>query len=293
MLGSRNYVDTNFIVAIPSYAGQIEVVLEAKEEQLSPEELFEILSHDIRRRIIRALYESIELSYTDLLKILGVGDGLLNFHLRKVKKLVLQSKSRTYLLSKNGRLANDVMHIIHETLWRQGLTAYAASPNLSKDIVLRRAAALIVDALVFFIFTGIFLTADLWKTTEGILIHASNVVDLHPWIFHAEHLPLISRLINSFVAVYSHILFAVYILLTLLEAFRGQTLGKYLLDIRVVRVDGGKIDLIQSGIRNAGKIFLLPLDLLLGVIFFRKKGYLRFFDAYTSVTVERATLTRG
>lgn len=92
--------------------------------------------------------------------------------------------------------------------------------------------------------------------------------------------------------MYSHILFAVLIYFTLLEAYKGQTPGKYLLGIRVVKVGGLKMGLLESGIRNMGKVFLLPFDLLVGIIFYRKHGYLRFFDYYTKVSVERVKLIK-
>jgi uncharacterized RDD family membrane protein YckC len=88
------------------------------------------------------------------------------------------------------------------------------------------------------------------------------------------------------VEVYAHIFFAVYVFLTILEAYKGQTPGKYLLGIRVVKASGGKVSLLESAIRNAGKVFLLPLDLVIGLAFYRKKGYIRFFDYYTETTIE-------
>lgn len=58
-------------------------------EKLSDDELFDILAHPIRRRIVVLLYEHVELSYTQLLEALGIGTGHLNFHLRKLKPLIL------------------------------------------------------------------------------------------------------------------------------------------------------------------------------------------------------------
>ena len=72
-----------------------------------------------------------------------------------------------------------------------------------------------------------------------------------------------------------------------MEAYKGQTPGKYLMKIRVVKKGGLRLGIVESGIRNAGKIFLLPLDLIIGIIFFRKRGYIRFFDYYTDSVVER------
>ncbi len=54
--------------------------------------------------------------------------------------------------------------------------------------------------------------------------------------------------------------------------------------MRVVKRTGRKLDLVESGIRNAGKIFLLPIDLALGLLLIRK-GYLRYTDYYIDAVV--------
>jgi uncharacterized RDD family membrane protein YckC len=102
-----------------------------------------------------------------------------------------------------------------------------------------------------------------------------------------EHLTLFGEATIRLVGIYSHVFFAVYIFLTLLEAYKGQTPGKYLFRIRVVKIGGLKLGLIESAIRNAGKVFLLPLDLIVGVLLFSRKGFIRFFDYYTDTIVEK------
>jgi uncharacterized RDD family membrane protein YckC len=255
-------------------------------------ELFEVLSHKIRRAIIQNLYEKVELSYTELLTTLKIGEGLLNFHLRKLKGFIEQTESGTYILSGNGKLAHSLMHTAHESLRVKRGIELTPVPTLSKGIVLRRSTAFLLDVFIFFIFTGVFLDPAIWSYLSEFVGHIAKVVELHPWIFHPEHLPMIGQLSARFIAVYAHILFAVVIYFTLLEAYKGQTPGKYLLGIRVVKVGGLKMGLLESGIRNMGKVFLLPLDLLVGIIFYRKRGYLRFFDYYTEVTVERVKLIK-
>jgi uncharacterized RDD family membrane protein YckC len=78
-----------------------------------------------------------------------------------------------------------------------------------------------------------------------------------------------------------------FIFATLLEAYKGQTLGKYVAGIRVIKSNGRRLTLIESGIRNAGKIFMLPLDLAIGIVLYYRKGYLRFFDYYIDCSVEK------
>jgi hypothetical protein len=43
----------------------------------------------------------------------------------------------------------------------------------------------------------------------------------------------------------------------------------------------------EAMIRNIGKVFLLPVDVILGLILYRKRGFLRFFDYYTQTKVEK------
>ena len=120
-----------------------------------------------------------------------------------------------------------------------------------------------------------------------ISIHISEAFGLLPVGFQYVHFYIGTDLFVRTIEVYSHVIFAVYIMVTFLEAFKGQTLGKYVFSIRVVKVNGEKIGLLESGIRNSDKIFLLPLDLIIGLLLLRKKGYLRFFDYYTGVKTEK------
>ena len=84
---------------------------------------------------------------------------------------------------------------------------------------------------------------------------------------------------------YSNVFFAAYIFMTLLEAYNGQTLGKHLLKLRVIRQDGSRLTLVESGIRNAGKIFILPVDLALGLLLYHKQGYIKLTDYIVKATV--------
>jgi uncharacterized RDD family membrane protein YckC len=50
----------------------------------------------------------------------------------------------------------------------------------------------------------------------------------------------------------------------------------------VVRLDGKALDYEHSAVRNFGKTFLLPLDLLVGL---RHEKFLRYFDKFAGTTV--------
>ncbi len=59
---------------------------------------------------------------------------------------------------------------------------------------------------------------------------------------------------------------------TLLEGFNGQSLGKRVMGLKVVRTDGKKMSYDHAAIRNFGKILpLLPFDLLIGIWRIQKK----------------------
>jgi len=60
--------------------------------------------------------------------------------------------------------------------------------------------------------------------------------------------------------------FLLFIYWTVLEGYRGQSLGKMLLNIAVVGPAGEKIGFRDSAIESFGKAFLLPLDCIAGWI---------------------------
>jgi len=61
-----------------------------------------------------------------------------------------------------------------------------------------------------------------------------------------------------------------FIYWTALEGYRGQSLGKMLLNIAVVGPAGEEIGFRDSAIESFGKAFLLPLDCLAGWIAYRE-----------------------
>jgi uncharacterized RDD family membrane protein YckC len=71
---------------------------------------------------------------------------------------------------------------------------------------------------------------------------------------------------------------------TLLEGFKGQSLGKRFMGLKVVRVDGKNLTYDFSAIRNFGKAFFLPFDLLIGLRL-KDKRYIRYFDKFAGTTV--------
>jgi uncharacterized RDD family membrane protein YckC len=49
-----------------------------------------------------------------------------------------------------------------------------------------------------------------------------------------------------------------------MEGFRGQSIGKMVMNLRVVNRDGTRINYTTAAIESFGKAFLLPLDCLIG-----------------------------
>ncbi len=255
--------------------------LTPREKQLGEEELFGMLGHRFRLAILDLLHENVELSYSELLEMLGIDEGLLNFHLRKMRKLVRITEAKTYMLSDLGKTAYALIQKVQDKSGAaQEEIALAAPivPALTSGIVLRRILAFLVDAAILMASTGLVFDKNFLSFAYRLLrLEFGNL--------------LLPELSYQAIASYSHIFFAAYIIFTVLEAYKGQTLGKFLFKIRVVKIRAaqnarGRLSLMDSAVRNLGKVFLLPLDLIIGLIFYSGAGYLRFFDFYTRSTVE-------
>lgn len=76
---------------------------------------------------------------------------------------------------------------------------------------------------------------------------------------------------------------------TALEGYRGQSLGKMLLDIVVVGSYGEALGFKDSAVQSFGKAFLLPLDLLIGLYAYREKRQ-RLFNRLSDSVVKRQDL---
>ncbi len=78
-----------------------------------------------------------------------------------------------------------------------------------------------------------------------------------------------------------------FIYWTALEGYRGQSLGKMLLNIVVVGPVGEKIGFRDSAMESFGKAFLLPLDCLAGWIVYKGSGQ-RAFNRFSDTIVAEA-----
>jgi uncharacterized RDD family membrane protein YckC len=79
-----------------------------------------------------------------------------------------------------------------------------------------------------------------------------------------------------------------FIYWTALEGYRGQSLGKMLLNIVVTGPLGESIRFRDAAIESFGKAFLLPIDCLIGWYGFRKNRQ-RLFNRISDTVVIRRT----
>ncbi|MCZ7358109.1 MAG: RDD family protein [Candidatus Methanoperedens sp.] len=233
-------------------------------KELKTVEFFKVLSHEIRAEIISLLHENIEMSYTEILHTLNIEEGNLNFHLRKMKGFIELTEKKNYRLSEYGKITHGMLQEVDARLWKDAKEIIKNDGNntFSAQTLVRRAVASFID-FALFLFVGVAL---FFAFSNGLKF------DVHTFL----------------VIIYLQLaLQFAYASFVIMEAYNGQTIGKYVMNIRVVKANGDKITILESATRNIGKVFLLPLDFLIGVLFFRKRGYIKFFDYYTKTKVER------
>ena len=74
---------------------------------------------------------------------------------------------------------------------------------------------------------------------------------------------------------------------TLLEGYGGQSIGKLVLDLEVTDRDGEAIDYGAAAIESFGKAFLLPIDVLVGVLAYEGRKR-RLFNRLSDTIVVRS-----
>lgn len=79
-----------------------------------------------------------------------------------------------------------------------------------------------------------------------------------------------------------------FIYWTALEGYRGQSLGKMVLNIAVTGTTGEDIRYRDAAIESFGKAFLLPIDCLSSLVYFRVKRQ-RLFNRLSDTIVIRLT----
>jgi len=220
-----------------------------------------ILSHPLRREILINLSEKGESSFTDLLNLLKVDTGKLSFHLRSLEAFIEQTPKGKYKLSRAGESAIRVIHDIEG--WAEVADVRQKANRLPLASIKKRTTAFLVDfAIMLAITSTIILVPALLSLSTSSLGTGGISTTLFITI--------------GLLWVYS----------TLLEGFNGQSIGKKVIGLKVVRTDGKKMSYDHAAVRNFGKILpLLPFDLVIGIWRIPDKTFLRYFDKFAGTTV--------
>jgi uncharacterized RDD family membrane protein YckC len=217
-----------------------------------------ILSHKIRRDILLSLLEKEELSFSELMNILKIDTGKMSFHLRNLKLFLDQTPTGKYKLNRFGQKALRILKDIEALSIDVDFLENKSSRYVAKFS--KRALAFVVDmGVTFTILVTVYLIAEVFVLFTG------------QFLFHQ----------NFFL-----FLVLLWMYSTLLEGYGGQTVGKYLLMIKAVSITGRELGYDAAAVRNFGKCFVLPIDLLIGVRLDDKR-FIRFFDKYSGTTVIR------
>ena len=248
---------------------------------------FEALIHPIRANILRLLHDHDELSYSEILNFLQIDTGKLNFHFKKLDGLIEKTPDGSYRLTSKGLLAISALNAVKEHF---GVTG----KEDVKTHFIRRFLAWLIDVVLI----SAFAFGDINMTNV-------NFVELSE-IFHTEILiPLFFyRIIKylffiklgSFSNVEQlsrvYLLSILWIYWTLMEGYRGQSIGKMIMGIKVVKTDRGIVQLHDSAISAFGKSFILPIDFLIGILIkiVKKKYFIRFTEGYTHVMTVCASI---
>lgn len=218
--------------------------------------LLKSISHPIRARVIELLSENVELPYSEILRVLKIDSGQLNFHLRNMSGLITKGENGNYLLSREGKTASILLKKLRG-LSQSGEEAIEPTAQISK----RFLAALIDFSLFLFSPLVVVFIVSLW-------------------------IPFYERIDPVTVALFLHAIFALtLVVFVAMETYNGQTLGKFALSIRVIKENGRKPNLVECILRNVAKVYFLPLDFLLGVLLYKQEGYYRFSDRFLKLKV--------
>ena len=223
--------------------------------------ILSILSHPLRREILLNLSEKGEASFTDLLNLLKVDTGKLSFHLRSLEVFIEQTPTGKYKLSRAGENAVRVVHDVEG--WAEVADVQRKESQLPLASFKKRTLAFLID---FAIILAITMT----------IIFVPQVLSISPATFLSGGISVVLFTTIGLLWLYS----------TLLEGFNGQSIGKRVMGLKVVRTDGKKMSYDHAAVRNFGKILpLLPFDLLIGWWRIKNCTFIRYFDKFAGTTV--------
>ncbi|MCW4054048.1 MAG: RDD family protein [Candidatus Bathyarchaeota archaeon] len=227
-------------------------------DQDNVSKIISVLSHPLRREILLILSNRGECTFTDLLNVLKVDTGKLSFHLRTLSAFIEQTPTGKYKLSKTGE--NAVRIIIDVESWAEVADVNRKTTQLPLASFAKRTLAFLIDFFLMLVITILFTFPQVTSIVAGD-------------VFSPE-LSTVIFITLGLLWGYS----------TLLEGFSGQSLGKHLTGLKAVRTDGKKLSYDHAAIRNFGKAFLLPFDILVGLRL-KNQEFKRYFDKFAGTTV--------
>jgi uncharacterized RDD family membrane protein YckC len=186
--------------------------------------------------------------------------GKLSFHIRNLKGFIEQTENGKYRLTKMGEHAISLIKGL-ET-WVKDTGAVRRAPIAHLANLKKRAIAFLIDfTTVLAVFMIIGITTSLFSSVTS-----------------GSSFGLSGNDVVLFLAVF-------WVYSTLLEGFAGQSLGKRIMKLVVVRVDGKRPSYDHAAVRNFGKIIpILPFDILVGLRL-RDARFIRYFDRFAGTTV--------
>jgi len=227
-------------------------------DQDSVSKIISVLSHPLRREILLILSNRGECTFTDLLNVLKVDTGKLSFHLRTLSAFIEQTRTGKYQLSKTGE--NAVRVIIDVESWAEVADVNKKATQLPLASFAKRTLAFLIDFFLMLVIT--------------MLLTFPQVLSIVAGDVFSPELSTVLFITLGLLWVYS----------TLLEGFNGQSLGKHLTGLKAVRTDGKKLSYDHAAIRNFGKAFLLPFDIIVGLRL-KNQEFKRYFDKFAGTTV--------
>ncbi len=229
-------------------------------DQDNVSKILSVLSHPLRREILLDLSENNESSFTDLLNLLKVDTGKLSFHLRSLAAFIEQTPTGKYKLSRAGESAVRVIHDVEG--WAEVADVQRKESQLPLASFKKRVFSFVIDFALMLAITM-------------AITFLPQVLSLSIATFFSTGTSTVLFITIGLLWLYS----------TLLEGFNGQSLGKRLMGLKVVRTDGKKMSYDHAAVRNFGKVLpLLPFDLFVG---WRLKNctFMRYFDKFAGTTV--------
>ncbi len=228
-------------------------------DQGNVSKILSVLSHPLRREILLDLSEKGESSFTDLLNLLKVDTGKLSFHLRTLSPFIEQTPSGKYRLSRAGESAVRVIHDVEG--WAEVADVERKQSQLPLASFSKRLSAYLIDfALILAITMAITILPQIFMYSTQML---------------TESISTMLFITVGLLWLYS----------TLLEGFNGQSLGKRIIGLKVVRTDGKKMSYDHAAVRNFGKLLpLLPFDVIIGLRI-KNEMFKRYFDKFAGTTV--------